>query len=302
VSGGQGNDTLIGTGGGNTYLYSLGDGTDTLIDTSVADGYAAFNKIVFGAGITPDQIKLSMGSLKIQVGDDPNDAIHIENFNPDDVHGSRVIDSFEFADGTVLTYDQLLERGFDIEGTEWDDGLTGTDVDDRIAAHEGDDWIEGGAGNDTYLFNLYDGYDTVYDAEGVNDAVRFGEGITLDNISIQRDGQNLWIVPNDGYGQLTLQNFVDQENNCIERFEFADGTVLSAQEMLDLAWVQPVDLYGSDDADVLVAGDGGDNLNGEGGDNTLFGGAGNDPRTNRICWREAANDRELTTQHARSAA
>jgi hypothetical protein len=37
--------------------------------------YAAFNKIVFGAGITPDQIKLSLGSLKIQVGSLMNDTL-----------------------------------------------------------------------------------------------------------------------------------------------------------------------------------------------------------------------------------
>lgn len=31
----------------------------------------------------------------------------------------RPIDHFEFADGTVLSYEELLARGFDLEGSDY---------------------------------------------------------------------------------------------------------------------------------------------------------------------------------------
>ena len=59
-----------------------------------------------------------------------------------------MIDTFEFADGTTLSYHQLIERGFDIVGTSEDDRLQGTATVDRLLALEGDDTVFVGAGAD----------------------------------------------------------------------------------------------------------------------------------------------------------
>ncbi len=61
------------------------------------------------------------------IGNDPNDAIHIDGFNPDDalaVNGGPSICLFAFDDGTTLTYSQLLQRGFDIDGSDGNDTYT----------------------------------------------------------------------------------------------------------------------------------------------------------------------------------
>jgi len=152
ISGGRGDDTLIASGGGNTYLYSVGDGTDTITDTSKVDGFTAANTLRFGSGITSTDITLGLGSLLIRLGDDPANAIHIEGFTPSDALATLnapVIDRFEFADGSVLTYQQLLARGFDLDGTEHDDTITGTSVTDRMNGGAGNDTLSGGAGDDT---------------------------------------------------------------------------------------------------------------------------------------------------------
>ena len=50
ISGGQGDDRLVGSNGDDSYLWNLGDGLDTI------EEYAGRDKIVFGAGITFDDL------------------------------------------------------------------------------------------------------------------------------------------------------------------------------------------------------------------------------------------------------
>jgi Ca2+-binding RTX toxin-like protein len=138
LSGGRGNDSLTGSGGGNTYLYSTGDGSDTIADNSKVNGFTAANTLRFGQGIRQEDIKLGLGSLLIRVGNDPGSAIHIEGFTPGDALATLnapAIDRFEFADGSVLTYAQLLARGFDLDGGVGDDVIVGTNVSDRVDFH-----------------------------------------------------------------------------------------------------------------------------------------------------------------------
>ena len=117
ITGGLGNDQLTGGTGNDTYLFNAGDGVDTITDTAVeGDG----NTIEFGAGITPTDLTLGIGSLLIRVGA-TGDAIHLTPFDPNDALGAHAIETFRFADGTTLSYSQLLARGFDLTGTAGDD-------------------------------------------------------------------------------------------------------------------------------------------------------------------------------------
>lgn len=163
LQGGTGNDLLAGGDGNDTYIFNQGDGVDQIVDTGGED------TTQFGAGITPDSLSLGLGSLLVRVGEQ-GDAIHIEGFNPDDPLNSSVIEKFQFADGTVLDIADLLARGFDIQGSDGDDLLTGTAIDDRITGGAGADTMIGGLGDDTYMVdeiddvvteNVNEGTDTV---------------------------------------------------------------------------------------------------------------------------------------------
>ncbi|MBK6906221.1 MAG: hypothetical protein IPH08_03470 [Rhodocyclaceae bacterium] len=101
---------------------------------------------IFGKGIAAKYVILRKGSLLLDFGD--GDALHIENFNPDDPLADPSVASFEFADGGTFTWAQLLARGFDLDGTEGDDLLTGTALEDRMDGKAGNDAVQAGAGND----------------------------------------------------------------------------------------------------------------------------------------------------------
>ncbi len=145
--GGTGDDTLEGGEGQDVYIYKKGDGKDTIVDTKTGNIGHGYNTLTFGEGIKAENITLRLGSLLLDLGD--GDQIHIENFDKNDALNSVAIDSFEFADGSTLSSSQLLERGFDIDGVEGDNILSGTNVTDRIRGFGGDDLLFGGAGDDT---------------------------------------------------------------------------------------------------------------------------------------------------------
>ena len=168
--GGTGHDALTGGAGDDTYLFNLGDGIDTITDVAVA---SAGNRVVFGEGITPGHLTLSVGSgLQIQVGTS-GDALTLSSFHPTDALGPHAIDRFQFADGTTLSYAQLLGLGFDIDGTDGFDFLPGTSVNDRINGRGGPDSIEGNAGDDS--IDAGTGDDSV-DAGDGNDTISGGVG------------------------------------------------------------------------------------------------------------------------------
>jgi Ca2+-binding RTX toxin-like protein len=248
-SGGLGNDTLTGGGGNNTYFYNLGDGSDYIFDTGGqvdAAGNPAPNILKFGEGIAAADLTLQLGSLAIQVGADPNDTIHIENFLRLDVYGSRAIDRFEFSDGTVLSYEELLARGFDLEGSAGNDTINGTNVHDRMAGRAGNDTLSGGdgddtlaggtgndilsggAGSDTYVFNLGDGVDTINDTSSPadTDVLVFGPGIGPGDLTAARNGNHLELHHANGTDKVIVNNWFSQGGNDfpLDRIDFVDGT------------------------------------------------------------------------------
>jgi Ca2+-binding RTX toxin-like protein len=243
--GGAGNDTLRGGTGNDIYLFNLGDGVDTITDTSLpGEG----NTVEFGAGIAPTDLSLGVGSLLIRVGTN-GDAIHLTNFDPTNVLGPRTIESFRFADGTGLSYDQLVARGFDLTGTAGHDTITGTNVvdqinglagDDTIQAGAGEDLLNGGAGSDSYIYNLGDGIDTIDDtaAVGAGNRLQFGAGISQTGLTFTRDevARTLTIdVGGSGTDQLVLTNFDLIGANgslVVETLAFADGSTASLSALL----------------------------------------------------------------------
>ncbi len=273
VTPGRGNDTVTIDGGGHTYVYASGDGTDHV-------GASGGGNTLRIEGATPGDIRLGLGSLAIRVGDNPDDVIHIEGFDPDNPTAAS-FDTFDFVTVdanqaphvTRYTLAELLAQGFDIEGTDGDDTITGTAVQDRMAGGAGDDLLRGGASSDTYYFNWGDGNDTIDDLLGFNAAV-FGEGLTSTgwtaSQSFHDGGRYLDIAFEDG----DTLSILSGELGKVASFQFADGTTMTTGDIL--ASMPGVDFLGDDSNNTLQGYAGDDRLEGGLGDDTLQGGAGKD--------------------------
>ncbi len=243
LNGWRGHDTLEGGADHDTYVYNLGDGIDTLIDSGS-------NTLSFGAGIDPMGPILSAGSLKLNFSD--GGAIHIEGFDPDDPVNSLSIDQFKFADGTILNPTQLLSRGLDLDGTDLDDTINGTAVIDRmkgfagndtLVGNAGDDWLDGGVGSDTldggvgvdtYVFGRGYGQDVIT-PQSVLDA---GDIIEMDvapeQILTSREGMDLVFAIDGTQDRLTVQEFFsDGGDYPLTEVRFADSSVWDLPAILE---------------------------------------------------------------------
>lgn len=187
LAGGAGDDVLDGGDGDDIYIVNAGDGNDRILDAS------GKNKIIFGTGVTQESLKLGLGSLLVSYGA-AADEIHLEGFDPSNAMDFRLFETFEFADGSVLSFDSLVARGFDIAGTG---DIFGTSVSDRIQGSEADDYIYARAGNDAIAGGA--GADYMEGMEG-DDILIGGSG---DDQLIESSGAN-FLSGGDGNDLLSV--------------------------------------------------------------------------------------------------
>ncbi|MBE0547701.1 MAG: hypothetical protein IH627_08610, partial [Rubrivivax sp.] len=207
-----------------------------------------------------------------------NDQVHGYG-GGDTLNGGEGRDTLDGGDG-----DDLLQGGDDKDsllggaGNDTLDGGAGADTldggagDDVLSGGRGRDRLIGGAGYDRFDFNVGDGVDTIVDAgqSGAGEAVRFGAGIGSAQLRAARQGDDLVLQVGDGADRLLLGGWFATGAVPIDRFEFADGTVLNGLQLRSrLGEITSGD-------DVVVGGTGADALQGGAGNDLLSGGAGND--------------------------
>ena len=310
ITGGSGNDIINGEAGNDTYIWNLGDGMDTITDSS------GFDKIKFGEGITSANLSFFKqgNNLLIFINDNYQEGIIINRY----FEGSYNIELLEFTDGSSINLSQsaldikLSDTGESIDGTIYNDTITGGDGNDTInggngddtlsggigedtmsggdgadiiSGGAGDDTIDGGAGNDTYIWNLGDGMDTITDSQGT-DKIVFGEGISYDDLSFSQTNSDLYInvqnMPNQG---LLIKNyFASGNNNRIETLEFSNGNLFDlSKNALILkgdgtinGTIYDDSITGNNNDDTITAGDGNDIIYGNAGNDNIDGGNGDD--------------------------
>ncbi|MBX9661274.1 MAG: hypothetical protein K2X00_22185, partial [Nitrospiraceae bacterium] len=289
--GGKGNDILVGGKGKDTYIFNAGDGKDDIYDTDTGPEASV---IVFGEGVNRNNIKLHKGSMIVDFGD--GDSLHFTAFDDMDPLGTPLVSAFQFSDGYSMSWDELLSRGFDIDGTNGDDVLIGTGVEDRIDGKDGDDSIQGlggddtitggpgtdamdgGAGNDTYVLNLGDSpanqggaFEAIYDESG-DDAIRLGDGIVISNLITETTNEEDLLIRYGG-GQVVI---VGGQRGVIENIQFADGSKFSIHSFVGQTLHAAQDVSIFERGVMLMGGTEADILTSYGGDNTISGGHGDD--------------------------
>jgi Ca2+-binding RTX toxin-like protein len=236
LAGGAGDDTLSGGGGGDAYLFSRGDGQDTIVDTA-ADG---IDRLVLGSTITAAQASLRRSTT------DPNDLI-VDLGSGDTVTvkgqlagGAGGLEEIRFADGTAwgrVDIDQKLMAAAQTSGA---DIIAGSILSDRITAGTGNDTIDGRGGADIYVFNRGDGQDTIADSgSGIaQDRIELGPNIGAGDIDLSHGTTNpndLVIAIRGTTDRIVVANHFAAGGAKIGEIILRDGTALFADDIARLA-------------------------------------------------------------------
>jgi len=128
-----------------------------------------------------------------------------------------------------------------LEGGGGDDVLTAGDVNSLLSGGSGNDTETGGAGNDllaggtgndtistggghnVVVFNAGDGVDTVSSAAGAQNTLSFGGGITYDDLSLSKNGNDL-IVNVGQNDKVVLKDWYAGYNNVLNLQIILDAT------------------------------------------------------------------------------
>ena len=275
LSGGAGSDAIFG-GGGADDIYG-GDDADLLAGEAGADRL---------------------------FGDAGNDLLFGDIYQAQYDYDQEIINS-DYSASLDLTVTQIRRQYQDPVDVAGDDDLYGGLGIDRLYGGGGNDVLNGGAdndylaggtGDDSYVFDLNWGVDTLREEDGV-DTIRFGAGILATDISVTANGADLVLSDTDG-NEIHIKDWYN--GTRIEHVVFSDGSAWSEADLTAAAQHQTGDdgdndlsgipneanvldggagndqLTGGIQADTLIGGDGNDVLHGGGGDDQLLGGAGAD--------------------------
>ncbi len=335
LEGGTGNDYLDGGNGNDTYLWTTGDGNDTLYDTSTS--LTDVDTLHLG-DVDPSGVALTRSGLNIVVTIiATGETITVTNNFHSTTRGYG-LEAIEFADGTTWNQAEIFANttysgtsGNDtlggshkapdnLYGLAGNDTLYGYDQDDFLIGGSGVDYLQGMNGNDTYIWSKGDGNDTIYDA--VTSLTEIDTLILTDVTSTEvlltrLNGTytlTIEIVPTGEIISVTNQ-FHDPDNGYgIERITFLDGIVWTLDDIVERTTVMGTaagqtltgigyadNIFGLGGNDVLNGNAGDDVLNGGAGSDTLNGGAGVDTASYRDAGQGVVVDLGVTTGQAGSA-
>ena len=169
-----------------------------------------------------------------------------------------------------------MARYISDQQTAGNDTVWGTYFAETITGGAGNDQLEGGSNYDTYIYNLGDGDDVIYDNGEPNsygaDILSLGSGITTSNILLSRvatDRMDIRITFNGQQGSILL-NDQNAHNVGVETIIFADGTTwthtqIVARYIADQQTSGNDTVWGTYFAETISCGAGNDRL--EGGSN-----------------------------------
>ena len=275
VNGGEGND-FISIESGFARVHAGGDsGVDTL-EVIVGATYTALD---IPAPYSVHEVFLTYFDIGPDsyldvsfTGSDSRTMVYARDNAGDAVPG-RTLNAIIFADGTVLSEDDILARAnFQFGtffGTASADLLTGTAGDDFFFGDAGDDTLHGGSGHDAFMVSgVTHGYDRITGGEGYD-------------IIAGMDGNDLI-----GLTQLTPADSIERIDGRGGVFNVVGGSAannildFSATEMLHIIAIVGGGgndtIIGSNGNDYISGDTGNDSITGGGGNDTLFGRAGND--------------------------
>ncbi|WP_457393709.1 calcium-binding protein [Roseateles sp. P5_E1] len=264
------------------FVFSRGDGRSTA-GNFLFNG-EAMQSIEFGVGITSGDLsfyRISNGDLRISVNGG-DDVLTLADWQMSSL--SRPA-TYKFSNGTELPGSQIdsLYWTLPVLGTTGDDLIVLGSGNDTILGQQGSDHIMDAGGNDTYVFNTGDGMDTLEDASGSLDIIRFGTGISPGDVTVSwgADGDLvIHVGALDAGDGILVKGWAQAEGSMvIESMEFADGTTWNSSTISAIVGNAPppvIEIVGTKRDDHLSGTTGMDLFRGGAGSDTLEGFSGND--------------------------
>lgn len=275
IDGGAGDDRLIGFGGNDVYQVALGEGNDTIVDSSGND------QLIF-AGIASGDVDFSRTALDLIVTvRATGQRFVLENQYVRDDQQTDAVENLVFTDRTVSFLD-VNPEDIDLVGTNGDDVITGSNFAETLDGRAGNDTLIGGDGGDTYKFDAGYGQDVIIDRRvraswsdrrgvrvPVDDVVQFGGGISRDNVVFTKDGIDLLISITGRTDTLRIRNQFRDAEDGVELFRFYDGSTIKISDVEEL-----LQIAGGNRGDNTITGllEQENVLDGRQGDDTLTGG------------------------------
>jgi len=244
---GTADDSSYGGLGSDTYIWGRGYGWDEAVEERTNAGDVDVVQVT--ASVSPNEVSLQAddsGGIVLSLAGTA-DKLTLSDYYLGEQYR---IEEIHFADGTVWDAAAInaMTVGMEVVGTESGETLFGTPLadslfglgdDDTLRAWSGADRLVGGAGDDTYRFNLGDGSDTIEDvaAVGEGNRIQFGAGIAQGDLTFGHDtaARTLTIqVGGSGTDQLRLVNFDPAGVNgslVVSTLQFADGSTVNLADL-----------------------------------------------------------------------
>ena len=265
--------TLVGNGGGDTFVYSRGYGALTIDEADAAA--APHNALQIGAGLSASSLGVtgdSSGDIILSFGG--SDRITLTGGFASGNGTTYGVQSLVFADGTTLSYTNLLALAQTPSATQatlyGDRG--GNTLDGKGIATT----LVGGGGGDKFVFNQGYGSLTIDEADtgiSLGNELQVGSGIGASTTTVTADAVGDLVLNFGGADQVTLTHALNSNGTTTygaQQVNFADGTSLTYAQLLALA-----DTPSATNA-VLYGDTGANALDGQGIAHTLVGNGGGD--------------------------
>ncbi|MFI4982283.1 MAG: calcium-binding protein, partial [Nevskiales bacterium] len=226
-----------GSNGSNTFDYAGGQGGMVISSLDLAGITDA--TLAFESGIDPNSLSVSgdsNGDLTLSL--DANDKVVLQGALSQNA-ANYGIQAISFADGTTLSYAQLLEMADTGSSTNTSlYGDTGANVFDSkgFATYE-----QGNGGDDMFLFNP--GYgaqriNEIDDAASPGNVISLGSGIAPTDVTVTAggaDNRDVLLTIGTSGDSIDLLNMRVAQQFGIQAVDFPDGTVWTRDQVVSWA-------------------------------------------------------------------
>jgi Ca2+-binding RTX toxin-like protein len=301
VEGGKGDDVIVSTAqsesGGDTFVYSSGDGNDVIQESTAGNG--EIDTLRF-KDLNAEDVQLSRSGTDLLVKViATGEVINIVGqFFFDAVVSPAGIERIQFADGEVWGRVRIHDEAF-FRGTEGRDFIeTNSRMDDTIEGGKGDDVIYSGfqsaSGNDTFVYSRGDGNDYIREEtwrsfSSTDIDVLLLKDLNAADVQISRNGSDLRITILAMNETITVSGQFGETSDGpgmgLEFIRFANGDEWGRETIFGIVSSASPFLAGTKNNDTItgaaisqnIYGEAGDDiLDGRGGNDLLYGGLGND--------------------------